>query len=565
MTTPYSPLMQSDQADAEQMDVAMQQALPFQELGVTGLRRSGGSLAEEFLPQLKGRKAIQVYREMADNDPIVSALLFSVDKLIRNADWTVVPAGKSTEHANAAKLLETCMEDMSHSWDDFISEVLSMLTYGWSYHEIVYKRRMGPWQKDGRQKSKYSDGLVGIRKMPIRAQETLQRWSFDPSGSVNGMVQLGPPDYTTRLLPIERGLLFRYGQHKNSPEGKSMLRGAYRPWFYKKRLEEFEAIGVERDLAGLPMVKVPAEWLKAKPGSEQWKQIDAFKKMVRGIRRNEQEGLVFPTAYDDETRQPLFEFELLGSGGARQFETDTLIQRYENRILMTVLADFIMVGHQRVGSYNLHLDKTGIFKTALNATTQSIAEVLNRHMVPRLFMANGWKPAELPYFRVEDVDAPDIAQLGAFLTQTAGLGFNWGPDVEMEKYLRTAAGLPPLQEDAEKKSKRSARWVEATRFATEQTEMLAARSMLAQQMAQSQMQAEGIPDPEQAQAAAQQDQANQQAGAQQEQHGQQAQMDMQIKAKSAQQDMALKEQKAKQDMKLKAQAIKARPKPAAKK
>ena len=221
------------------------------------------------------------------------------------------------------------------------------MQYGWSWHEIVYKRRMGPWQNDGRRRSKYTDGLIGWRKLPIRSQETLQRWIFDDSGGIQGMVQLAPPDYQTRLLPIEKSLLFRFGHHKGNPEGRSALRNSYRPWFYKKRLEEFESVGVERDLAGLPMVKAPSDYLRAKPGTDQYKMVQSFQRMVRSIRRNEQEGLVFPTAYDKETNQPLFKFELLGSGGARQFYTNELIQRYEQRQLMTVLADFIMVGHPR--------------------------------------------------------------------------------------------------------------------------------------------------------------------------------------------------------------------------
>jgi hypothetical protein len=36
------------------------------------------------------------------------------------------------------------MDDMSHTWDDMISEILTMLVYGWSWHEIVYKKRVGP-------------------------------------------------------------------------------------------------------------------------------------------------------------------------------------------------------------------------------------------------------------------------------------------------------------------------------------------------------------------------------------------------------------------------------------
>ena len=68
---------------------------PFYELGVTGLKRTAGYVDEEFLAALKGRKGVQVYREMGDNDPIAGALLFAITQLIRGVDWSVVPGGKS--------------------------------------------------------------------------------------------------------------------------------------------------------------------------------------------------------------------------------------------------------------------------------------------------------------------------------------------------------------------------------------------------------------------------------------------------------------------------------------
>lgn len=539
-----TPMQQGEVRDVEEVEGVVRETAPFVELGVTGLKRSGGYVDEEFLPQLRGRKAVQVYREMGDNDPIVGALLYTIVQLCRNVDYPVIPGGKTKDHANAAKLVETAMHDMSHTWGDLAAEaIMGKIQYGWSWHEIVLKRRMSPWAKDGRQRSQHTDGLIGWRRIPVRAQETMQRWVFDESGGVRGMVQLAAPDYKQRILPLERSVLFRHGIHKGNPEGRSMLRTAYRPWFYKKRLEEFESVGVERDLAGLPMVTVPSDYLRAAKGTEQAKMVDAMKKMVRAVRRNEQEGLVFPASYDSETKQPLFKFELLGSGGARQFSTNELIQRYEQRILMTCLADFILVGHENTGSYNMHVDKTGIFRAGINQIVQAFCDDMNRHVIPKLFMANGWKPDILPKIKPSDVDAPDLAQLGAFMTQTAGLGFNWGPDADMERYLRNAAGMPELGDDDYSKRRKLARQTEATRLAQTQTEYLAATSQLAQAQAEQEMVAQGMPLPEEAaqmgqadQAAAQQEQANTQQGAQAEQQGQQ----QQFAQGQAEQEMSLK-------------------------
>lgn len=470
--------------DASGTDIAalkdVQKISPFMELGATGLKRSGGYLDEEFLPQLRGRKAVQVYKEMSENDPLVGALIFTVDRLLRNVEWRVEPAGKSKEDKDAAKLVETCMDDMSHTWGDFISEVLSSLVYGWSWHEIVYKRRVSPWEKDPTKKSQFTDNMVGWRKMPIRAQETLLRWVFDESGDCIAMTQLAPPHYKTTVLPIDRSLLFRYRHHKGSPEGMSMLRNAYRPWYMKKRLEEFEAVGVERDLAGLPIVKVPAEFLRAAPGSDQAKTVEAFKRMVKSVRRDEQEGIVFPMAYDQDTKQPLYSFELMGGGGGRAFNTDGIIKRYEERILMTVLADFIMVGHQGTGSYSLHTDKTGIFRTSLNSISDSIADTLNRHAIPRLFLANGWKPANLPKIVPSDVDSPDISQLASFMQSMAGTGVTWFPDPTLENFIRDAARLPKLDEDEQDRLRQMQLRSEATRFAQANSEYVQAKQNLTQ-------------------------------------------------------------------------------------
>ncbi len=487
------------------------QVSPMVELGTTGLKRTGGYVDEEFLPHLKGRKAAQVYREMSENDPITGALLFSIMQLLRGVDYHVVPGGKSSDHAKAARFVETSMEDMSSSWDDTMMEILSCLPYGWSWHEVVYKRRGGPWTKDPRERSKHSDGLISWRKMPARPQDTLHRWVFDESSDVQAMIQMAPPDYRERTIPIGRSLLFRFGHRKNSPEGLSLLRNSYRPWYYKKRLEEFESVGVERDLAGLPIVYVPSDYLRAKPGSEAHKMVEAMKKMVRSVRRNEQEGLVFPLSYDEETKQPQFKFELLSSGGARQHDTNALIQRYEQRQLMTVLADFIMVGHQgSTGTYNLHVDKTGIFRDALNATAGSVCDVFNRHAIPRLFAVNGWKMDALPQIQAGNVDAPDLGQLAQFLTATAGLGFNWGPDADLEKFLRHAAGMPELGQDEIAVRRKEARVDEAARFAEQQARLLAARSQLAQAYASEQALAAGEHTPETAAVAQQQAQGQQQ-------------------------------------------------------
>ena len=112
------------------------------ELGRVGQRRYGGVFQEEFLRELRGKRGVEVYREMADNDSMVGAVLYAVESLIKQAAWSVQPPTDSKEDVECAQFLESCLYDMSETWPDTLSEILSFLIYGWSYHEIVYKRRM---------------------------------------------------------------------------------------------------------------------------------------------------------------------------------------------------------------------------------------------------------------------------------------------------------------------------------------------------------------------------------------------------------------------------------------
>lgn len=419
----------------------------FNETGVTGLRRAAGQVHEEFLTQLAGYRAIQIYREMRENDPVVGAILFAIDKLIRQVQWRVQPASSSLEDVRGAKFVESCMHDMSQSWEDLMSEILSMLTYGFSYHEIVYKKRQGMENRtDG--KSKYNDGLIGWRKIPIRAQETRMHWEFDDNGGIRGMVQSAPPYYKLTKIPIEKALLFRTTSSKNNPEGRSVLRNAYRPWYFKKRIEEIEAIGVERDLAGFPIMYVDPDIMR--DDAPTWKQqiFNDYKDAIVNIRRDQQEGMILPSIYDDNNNA-MYKLELLSAGGSRSFDTDRIITRYDQRIATTVLADFILLGQSSNGSYALSSDKTNLFSISLRSWMEIIRAVFNKHAIPRLFEANGFQTTKLPTIEFGDIESPDLGSLGNYIQVLAGAGVPLFPDDGLENHLRGLANLPEKRESAQ--------------------------------------------------------------------------------------------------------------------
>lgn len=411
----------------------------FVEVGRTGLKQWGGYVAEEFLADLQGPRAIKTFREMSENDPVIGAIMFAIKMLIRQASWRVEPSSASAQDQEAADFLDSCLHDMETSWADVLTEILSFLVYGWSFHELVYKRRGGD-VRDPIRRSRYTDGRIGWRKLPIRAQDTLAQWEFDEAGTVVAMVQTPPPDYSRRVIPMEKAVLFRTEVHKDNPQGRSILRNAYRPWYFKKRLEEIEAQGIERELCGLPVLTPPDQvniWDKNDPVMVALKnEADS---VIENLQADRTKGLVKPFGW---------ELELLSTGGRRQIDVGAVVNRYDQRIAMTVLADFILLGHEKVGSFALSSSKTEIFAVALGAWLDSIAAVFNEQAIPRLFALNGFRLDAPPQLVHGDIESPDLDQLGTFIKELTGVGAIT-PGPALEDYLREAANLPQEELDQE--------------------------------------------------------------------------------------------------------------------
>lgn len=414
-------------------------------LGSTGLRQFGGFVSEEFLPELQGLKGANAYREMSDNDPIIGAIIFAIANLIRQAKWNVEPAEQTPEAEAAKEFFEQVMQDMSMPWSTVIDEACSMFVYGFAPMEIVYKRRMGS-TGDAETRSRFSDGHIGIRAISLRAQNTITRWEIDPAdGSIDGLWQqpwAGPMVF----IPIEKLLLFRTTEQRQNPEGRSILRTAYRSWHYKRRIENIEAVGVERDLAGLPVAYIPGAYMDRSADANQKATYQAWAQLVTSIKRDQREGIVVPSDRDSSGNL-LFELKLLSTAGSRAIDTSKIIDRYGKAIATAVLADFIFLGQNAVGSFALSSDKTALFATAIGAFMGSIADVFNRHLIPRLMELNGWDLEIAPRLVPEDIESPDISQLADFISKLSGAGAMFFPDVELENRLRQMAGLPPVPED----------------------------------------------------------------------------------------------------------------------
>jgi hypothetical protein len=190
-------------------------------------------------------------------------------------------------------------------------------------------------------------------------------------------------------------------------------------------------VGVERDLAGIPYAKVPGRLLSADRTAEELTTYNAIVNIVTNLRNDEQAAIVWPNDRDEQGN-PYYEFGLLTTGGSRLFDTGKIIERYDSRIAMAVMADFILLGHQQVGSYSLVSSKTNLFSTALGAW-------LGWQALPIVLLLSSLAGAIIEPSQRLATAAPFVSAKSASFQQSAFVGKARGIDAEwrnLEKLRR---------------------------------------------------------------------------------------------------------------------------------
>ncbi len=412
------------------------------EIGATGLKQYSGYLYEEFNPDLRGKLADKIYREMEDNNPTVGAALWLIETLVRQVEWRCETW--HTDSQTAQELRDwfdgAFFEDLATPFDETIAELIGSLpTHGWALLEELYRiRRVQPGEPFG---SRFDDGMWGWRDFQPRSQDSREKWIFDESGRATHMVQRIETEGATRVLPLDKCLLFRVRQRKGSPEGRSVLRAAYRPWYMLTRLEEVEAIGHERNAAGLPVALVPPDALSPNATAAERAMVGMAKDLVRNVRQDSAAGVVFPGTKDSRGNDTGFEFKLLSASGKNDAGLDATIKRHQANIGMALLAELQQLGFSSSGSRALGDSKTDVLTMAIGALLKSVAGTFSTVAIPRLARLNGFPVEMLPHLSHGDVETPAISEASAAFAAMVGSGaLTWTDDDE--DWYRDRYGLP---------------------------------------------------------------------------------------------------------------------------
>jgi len=208
-------------------------------------------------------------------------------------------------------------------WPQTISAILTFLPFGWSFLETVYKKRNGD-SRTQRWRANTNTCSVGGRWRWRHQVVPQSGWDFDDNGGIQAMVQRpawararpDDPDREGAAIPDERRAV---------PIRKVAASFETRTdrTIFKKRIEEIEAIGIERDLAGFRSRASRPSTSTTKRATREGR-IEEIKRIVpRRQGRTSRRVLTFPRRARPRPNEDLWEFKLLSTAGAgRSRRTD---------------------------------------------------------------------------------------------------------------------------------------------------------------------------------------------------------------------------------------------------
>lgn len=408
-------------------------ALSLGESGFVGLTTLGGEIFEDCQHELRWPQAGETYKKMAKDGAIAPALEY-VEAMIARVPWSVkIPEGYEDQLKDKANFMRQCMHDMDHSWLAFIKQVVSFNRYGFAVQEKVYRQR---FKANG---SKYDDGLIAPKKLPTRSQDSISRWKWknkgrDLSGLYQNVVTTTDNDSyigwdfvnTTetnaeKFIPRKKFLLFRNNPLKDSPTGVSQLNGAWQSWKYKKAYEESQAIAVAQDSNGFKVLYIPPQYMTADASPENRAVFEEYKKILANMHQAKQSGLILPLI-TDENGSKMFEFEIKSVTGQLSYDTNVIIQRYNNEILTCLFADFLSLGSSGSGSFSLAETKVSTIEMAIEARLNEIKDQLNNDLFRQTWELNGWDTDVMPFVDYGEVGKESLDEIGKFIQRVKAVG-----------------------------------------------------------------------------------------------------------------------------------------------
>jgi len=384
-------------------------------------------MRQEYNSDLMGQKGLRIYDKMRKSDGTVRGTLRLGKTPVLAGQWSMKPASSNSRDQKIANFCwKNMTEWMTTSWPQTLTESLLMLDFGYYMFEEVFEPgEMVTNDPDAR-------GKICWKKWAPRHPMDVREWFFDLNGGPLSVDIWSSPTYVPTLeggtvlgsflqytnIPISKLLVFSFDKEAGNIEGISLLRSAYKHWYYKDNLYKIDAIQKERHGIGVPVITLPQGY-----NADDLQLADA---LGRNLRTNDRAHVVLPPNWT------LTFAELRG----QPVNCIQSIEHHDQQIEKQILGNFL--------SKNIKTDEQDhtLFLKATRFTADIVTDVINCYGVPQLVNMN-WAGARYPKLIVKRIGEQEDWRTASFTIRNyVGAGVIV-PDQPLEDHLRDEMGLPP--------------------------------------------------------------------------------------------------------------------------
>ena len=402
------------------------------EIGSTGVySRSVSSYFDEAIKELSFPHSLYTYDKM-NMDVTIASALNAVNVIANRVPVYLESYDQSPAHQKKADFVRQCFEDMQggETIESVIQKALTFNKYGFAVLEKVFYHRR---KKNG---SKYDDGKIGIKYLPMRKQHSIIDFEWDKDfREFKGVIQdttayksssvLFPndrqrldvnkqtKDKTYKTIPKDRMLLFKADLSTDLPQSISPLYYAYEGWRELQKYKDLENISASKNMNGILVGKLPSEYLSKDADEDMLEAGKAFKDGLTNVGRNEQSCVVLPSTRD-ENGSAEWDVTTLNSSSSHVTSISTTVQRLQNEILQLMFADVLTAGAEMSEA---NKGKKSLLNILVEIRIKEILRVINTDLLPDLFTRNGWDTSKLPTFRYGELEEVDMAVFAKAMQQ----------------------------------------------------------------------------------------------------------------------------------------------------
>ncbi len=398
--------------------VPKREAVSSGELGATGTEIASGYITEEYNPRMQFPESAKIYDQMRRSDATVAATLRSVKLPILGTEFYIEPASEDAQDVAAAEFLEWALFDKLNFQTNFLPQALLYFDFGFMAFEKVYSVA-----KDGPHK-----GKVYYSKMAPRLPKSVESWVLDPEGGEPGIRQDGyrNDQYITATIPGWKLVRFTNEQEGDNYEGVSLLRPAYKHWYFKSVFEKIGAIAAERTSIGIPTLN------RTEDGVASDKEKEENKKILRKIKANKEAYLDLGFGND---------FKFVTSDGG--FDFHPLLAHHDRQISKAVLAQFLETGAgSNKGGHAQNKTDQMMFFNSIESHAKYLCGRVNMQMVQELIDLN-FNVTAYPKLRSKDTRPRDDNEFSTSIQRFVQSGA-LTPDLEVENAIRERIGVEPI-------------------------------------------------------------------------------------------------------------------------